>query len=457
MFDVESLRINKNIISESSPKLYIETYGCQMNVNDSEVVVSILQKNGYQRTENSNEADLILVNTCSIRENAETKVRARLFEFKKLKKSKPSIIVGVIGCMAERLKETLLEEEKTVDLIAGPDAYRDLPRLIEHAGNGQKAANVLLSYEETYADISPVRLDENKVSAFISIMRGCDNMCTYCVVPFTRGAERSRDPKSIIREAEEIFNNGYHEVTLLGQNVNSYYWNNPNGGSVNFAGLMEMVAHISPLLRVRFSTSHPKDISDELIYTIAKYPNICKSIHLPVQSGSTRVLGLMKRRYNRELYLDRIRMIKQLIPECSLSTDIIAGFCNETDEDHRETLTLMEEVGYDFAFMFKYSVRPGTFAEKNLVDDVSEEIKSHRLTEIISLQNKLSEISKKNDIGKTYEVLVEGVSKKSKDELFGRTSQNKVAIFPRGDFKAGNYVNVEITGCSSATLIGKVV
>ena len=359
--------------------------------------------------------------------------------------------------MAERLKETLLEEEKTVDLIAGPDAYRDLPRLIEHAGNGQKAANVLLSYEETYADISPVRLDENKVSAFISIMRGCDNMCTYCVVPFTRGAERSRDPKSIIREAEEIFNNGYREVTLLGQNVNSYYWNNPNGGSVNFAGLMEMVAHISPLLRVRFSTSHPKDISDELIYTIAKYPNICKSIHLPVQSGSTRVLGLMKRRYNRELYLDRIRMIKQVIPECSLSTDIIAGFCNETEEDRIETLTLMEEVGYDFAFMFKYSVRPGTFAEKNLVDDVSEEIKSQRLTEIISLQNKLSELSKKNDIGKTYEVLVEGVSKKSKDELFGRTSQNKVAIFPRGDFKAGNYVNVEITGCSSATLIGKVV
>lgn len=457
MLDVESPQINKSINTENRPKLYIETYGCQMNVNDSEVVVAILQKHGYQRTENSNEADLILVNTCSIRENAEQRVRTRLNEFRKLKKKKPSMLVGIIGCMAERLKEKLLEEEKSVDLIAGPDAYRDLPSLISNAGHGQKAANVLLSYEETYADISPVRLDENKVSAFISIMRGCNNMCAYCVVPFTRGTERSRDPQSILREAYEIFNTGYREITLLGQNVNSYYWTYENGEFINFAKLIEMVAQVSPLLRVRFSTSHPKDISDELLHTIAKYHNICKSIHLPVQSGSTKILSLMKRRYNRELYLDRINTIKRLIPECSLSTDIIAGFCTETEDDHRYTLTLMEEVGYDFAFMFKYSVRPGTYAEKKLTDDVPEKVKSRRLTEIIALQNKLSEKSKQNDIGKVFEVLVEGVSKKSNDELFGRTSQNKVVIFPRGNWKPCDYVNIKITGCSSATLFGKPI
>ncbi len=457
MFDTSTLNIDKTYNTVEKPKLYIETYGCQMNINDSEVVVSILQNHGYQRTEDSSVADLILVNTCSIRENAETRIHSRLFEFRKLKKKNPAMIVGVIGCMAERMKEKLLEDEKVVDLIAGPDAYRDLPTLISKVGHGQKAANVLLSYEETYADISPVRLDSNKVSAFISIMRGCDNMCAFCVVPFTRGAERSRDHKSILREANEAYEAGYREITLLGQNVNSYYWNGENGESVNFAKLMEMVAQVSPELRVRFSTSHPRDISDELLYTISKFPNICKSIHLPVQSGSSRILGLMKRKYNREWYLDRIKAIKQIIPGCTISTDIIVGFSSETEEDHHETLTLMEEVGYDFAFMFKYSVRPGTWAEKNLTDDVPDEIKSRRLTEIINLQGKLSERMKQADLGKVFEVLTEGISKKSTNELFGRTSQNKVVIFPRKGHKPGDYVNVEITRCSSATLFGQPV
>lgn len=447
----------KATTNNDNPKLFIETYGCQMNVNDSEVVMSIMQKNGYSRTENIQEADLILVNTCSIRENAEQRVRGRLDVFKQMKKRNPSLTVGVIGCMAERLKEKLLEEEKMVDLIAGPDAYRDLPSLVAKAGTGFKAANVLLSREETYADISPVRLDDNKVSAFVSIMRGCNNMCAYCVVPYTRGSERSRNPETIIREVHEIIEAGYKEVTLLGQNVNSYNWKYENGETVNFARLMEMVALTNSQVRVRFATSHPKDLSDELIQVISKYPNICRSIHLPAQSGSTRLLEVMNRKYSREWYLGRIEAIKRFIPDCSLSTDLIAGYCTETEEDHQQTLSLMREVGYDFAYMFKYSERPGTYAERHYKDDVDEEVKSRRLTEIINLQNELSAASKKKDLGQTFEVLVEGVSKKSHDEMFGRTSQNKVVVFPRFDFKPGDYVNVRITGCTSATLIGEVV
>jgi len=440
-----------------NPKFYIETYGCQMNVSDSEVVVSILQRNGFQLTNSSKEADLILINTCSIRDNAEQRIRGRLNVFKQFKKKKPSLLVGVIGCMAERLKEKFLEEEKSVDLIAGPDSYRDLPKLVKSAGYGFQASNVLLSFEETYADISPVRFEENKVSAFISIMRGCNNMCAYCVVPYTRGSERSRDPESILNETREIFNSGFSEVTLLGQNVNSYSWKPDGGNQINFTKLIERVAKISPLLRVRFATSHPKDISDDLLHTIALYPNICKSIHLPVQSGSSRILKLMNRKYDREGYLERIEAIKKTIPECSISTDIITGFCTETEEDHKETLSLMNFVNYDFAYMFKYSERPGTYAERHLKDDIQEEIKGRRLTEIINLQNKLSLQSKQMDVGKTFEVLVEGTSKKSKDELFGRTTQNKVVVFPKGELKPGDYLNAEITGFTSATLKGKVV
>jgi tRNA-2-methylthio-N6-dimethylallyladenosine synthase len=453
-FKPDNLNINQVLLANDKPKLFIETYGCQMNVNDSEIVVAILQQHGFQLTENIKEADTILINTCSIRDNAEQRVRGRLDVFKQLKKKKPSLVVGVIGCMAERLKNKLLEEEKVVDLIAGPDSYRDLPGLLSVAGSGQKAANVLLSREETYADISPVRLDANKVSAFISIMRGCNNMCAYCVVPYTRGAERSRDPKTILREAREVVEAGYREVTLLGQNVNSYSWKDENGDKFNFSKLLELVAGVSPLLRVRFATSHPKDISDELLYTIARVPNICKSIHLPVQSGSSRILKLMKRKYDREHYLERIHAIKNIIPGCSISTDIITGFCSETEEDHRETLSLMQEAGYDFAYMFKYSERSGTYAARHLKDDVAEGTKSGRLTEIINLQSRLSSVSKKNDVGKIVEVLVEGVSKKSDDELFGRTSQNKVVVFPKLNYKIGDYVNVEITGYTSATLKG---
>lgn len=443
--------------NNTNPKLFIETYGCQMNVNDSEVVMSIMQQNGFQSTADINDADLILINTCSIRENAEQRVRGRLSVFRGMKKKKPGLVVGVIGCMAERLKEKLLEEDKSVDLIAGPDAYRDLPSLVSVAGTGQKAANVLLSREETYADISPVRLDENKVSAFISIMRGCNNMCSYCVVPYTRGSERSRNPQTILREAREIVEAGYREVTLLGQNVNSYRWNEDGGEEVDFPRLMELVAQASPMLRVRFATSHPKDLSDKLIEVMQKYPNICKSIHLPAQSGSSRILETMNRKYTREWYLGRIAAIKAAMPECSVSTDIIAGFCTETEDDHQQTLSLMREVSYDFAYMFKYSERPGTFAERKLKDDVDEETKSRRLTEIINLQNQLSEKSKKNDLGKIFEILVEGTSKKSGNELFGRTTQNKVVVFPGEGRKPGDYVNVEVISCTSATLKGKIV
>ncbi len=446
---------------QSKQKLYIETYGCQMNAADSEVVISILQDNGYQTTENIDDADVILVNTCSIRENAEQRVWGRLDVFKHLKKKKPELIVGVIGCMAERLKEEIIKKKKIVDLVVGPDAYRDLPTLLETSETGQKVVNVLLSKEETYDDINPVRLDKNHVSAFVSIMRGCNNMCTYCIVPYVRGRERSRDPETIIREIKEILELGYKEVTLLGQNVDSYYWkttdSNNHHHELTFAQLLEKVAKISPDLRIRFSTSHPKDISDNVLYTMAMYNNICNHIHLPAQSGSTKVLKLMNRSYTREEYMNKIMAIKKILPECAISTDMMTGFCDETDDDHKETLSLMRWVNYDYAYMFKYSERPGTMAAKKLSDNVPEEIKSRRLTEIIDLQNKLSKTSKKQDIGKIFEVLVEGTSKRSNDNLVGRNSQNKVIVFPRENFQTGDYVSVKIEKTTSATLIGYAV
>jgi tRNA-2-methylthio-N6-dimethylallyladenosine synthase len=446
------------IQASTGSKVYIETYGCQMNVNDSEVVMAILKEQGYDNTPQMAEADLILINTCSIRDNAEQRVRGRLDVFRKLKKSNPGILIGVLGCMAERLKEKLLEEEKIVDIVVGPDAYRDLPKLVQQAGTGQKAINVLLSREETYADISPVRYDSNGISAFVSIMRGCNNMCAYCVVPYTRGGERSRDPQTILREIQELIDAGYREVTLLGQNVDSYHWKESDTcNSINFAQLLAMVAQLDTRLRVRFSTSHPKDMTDEVLHTMARYPNICKCIHLPAQSGSTRILESMKREYSREWYLSRIKAIRTIMPECAITTDIIAGYCSETEEDHQETLSLMKEVGYDFAFMFKYSERPKTYAQRHFADDVPDEIKSRRLQEIIDLQNELSAASKKSDLGKTYEVLIEGLSKKSKNEFFGRTSQNKVVVFPSNGYKIGDYVNVIIEDCTSATLKGRVI
>ncbi|HPX04858.1 MAG TPA: tRNA (N6-isopentenyl adenosine(37)-C2)-methylthiotransferase MiaB [Tenuifilaceae bacterium] len=444
-------------MKEELQKVFIETYGCQMNVNDSEVVASILKANGYEITEELEQADVVLVNTCSIRENAETRVFGRLDNFKQYKKKKPSLLVGVLGCMAERLKESLLEDQRAVDLVVGPDAYRELPVLLRAAEDGQKGINVLLSREETYADISPVRLDKNGVSAFVSIMRGCNNMCTYCVVPYTRGAERSRDPQTIVREVEELLTEGYREVTLLGQNVDSFRWKQPDGHVVNFAELLELVAKVSPSLRVRFSTSHPKDLSNEVLYTMAMYENICNHIHLPVQSGSTRVLELMNRGYSREYYLERINAIREILPDCSISTDIIAGFCTETELDHDQTLSMMSEVKYDFAYMFKYSVRPNTKAARKFEDDVPEEVKTRRLTEIIELQGKLAEESKLKDVGRCFEVLIEGESKKSSNEFFGRTSQNKVVVFPRENYKIGDYVFVEVTSCTPATLIGRIV
>ncbi len=444
----------KEKYSEGHSKVYIETYGCQMNVADSEVVISILNKSGFAYTDDLNEADLILVNTCSIRENAETRVFNRLVHFKHLKKKKQGLLVGVIGCMAERLKEKLLEEEKLVDLVVGPDAYRDLPKLVQQAESGQQAINVLLSREETYAEISPVRLDKNGVSAFVSIMRGCDNMCAYCVVPFTRGRERSRDPQTILNEVQELIDKGYKEVTLLGQNVDKYNW---NSGEVNFAKLLEMTAQLNPKLRVRFSTSYPQDMTDEVLYAIAKYDNICKYIHLPVQSGSTRMLDLMKRGYTREWYMNRITAIKNIIPDCAISSDFITGFCGETEKDHEDTLSLMEWVKFDYAYMFKYSERPNTYAARNLKDDIPEDVKSRRLDEIIQLQNKLSLASNKKDIGKSFEVLVEGVSKKSDNRLFGRNSQNKVIVFDQKNHQIGDYVQVKVTNCTSATLMGEAI
>jgi len=436
-------------------KVYIETYGCQMNVADSEVVASILADHGYEHTGDIKEAGLILINTCSIRENAEQRIWGRLKAIGHLKK-KNNAMIGLLGCMAERLREQILEKEHLVDLIAGPDSYRDLPALVNEAESGHKAVNVLLSREETYADINPVRMDRNGVTSFVSIMRGCNNMCAYCVVPYVRGAERSRDPMSIVNEVRELVNKGYREVTLLGQNVDSYNWKNEYG-QIGFPALLEMTALIDPSLRVRFSTSHPKDISDELLKTIARYPNICRHIHLPAQSGSSRVLKLMNREYTREWYMDRISAIRTIIPDCSISTDIIAGFCTETEEDHNDTLSLMEWVGYDFAYMFKYSERPGTKAARKYPDDIPEEIKTRRLNEIISLQNKLSARSKKLDVGRIFEVLTEDYSKRSQDFLSGRTSQNKVVVFPAEGHRKGEYVNVKVERCTSATLIGKAV
>jgi tRNA-2-methylthio-N6-dimethylallyladenosine synthase len=437
-------------------KFYIETYGCQMNVADTEVVASILKDNGFDHTEDIGIADLILVNTCSIRENAEQRIWGRLDIFRREKKKRPGTVVGVIGCMAERLKEKLLETDKMVDIVVGPDAYRELPILVTDAMEGHKAVNVLLSREETYADIAPVRLDKNGVTAFISIMRGCNNMCSYCVVPYTRGAERSRNPVSIVNEAMSLFRDGYREVTLLGQNVDSYNWTD-EGKSFGFGDLLSAVAKVNPLLRVRFSTSHPKDLSDEVLLVMADHPNICKHIHLPVQSGSSAVLKLMNRKYTREWYMGRVASIRRILPECSLSTDIIAGFCGETEEDHIQTLSLMEETGFDFAYMFAYSERPGTSAARKLEDDVPEEVKKRRLSEIIALQNRLSSASKKSDIGTTFEVLAEGVSKKSATHLYGRTSQNKVVVFPAGNYRPGDYVMVRVDRSTSATLIGTAI
>jgi len=441
-------------------RFYIESYGCQMNFSDSEIVASILNGAGFGATRNCEEADLILLNTCSIREKAEQTVRKRLTEFRKLKETNPGTLVGVLGCMAERLKAKLLEEEKLVDLVVGPDAYRTLPGLVEEAEGGQKAVNVLLSREETYADISPVRLESNGVSAFISIMRGCNNMCTFCVVPFTRGRERSRDAFSIVAEAKDLFDRGYKEVTLLGQNVDSYYWNNEaDNTNVTFAKLLEMVALVSPELRVRFSTSHPKDITDEVLYTMAKYENICNYIHLPVQSGNTRVLQLMNRTYTREWYMKKVDRIREIIPDCGISSDIIAGFCSETEEEHADTLSIMDYSQYDYSYMFFYSERPGTLAAKRYTDDVPEEVKKRRLQEIVDKQYRLSLESNQRDVGKTFKVLIEGESKKSNLEWMGRNSQNKVIVFPKEniDVKKGDYVLVHVHSCNKATLMGKIV
>jgi tRNA-2-methylthio-N6-dimethylallyladenosine synthase len=438
---------------------YIESYGCQMNFADSEVVASILNAEGFGATRNLEEADLVLLNTCSIREKAEQTVRKRLHDFKKAKAKKPSMLIGMLGCMAERLKSKLLEEEKLVDLVVGPDAYRSLPTLIEEAGGGQKAVNVLLSREETYADISPIRLDSNGITAFVSIMRGCNNMCSFCVVPFTRGRERSRDAYSIVAEARDLFERGYRDITLLGQNVDSYYWmDEARDQVVTFAALLEQVAQISPDLRVRFSTSHPKDITDEVLFTIARYENICKYIHLPVQSGSTRVLQLMNRTYTREWYKAKVDRIREIIPDCGISSDIIAGFCTETEADHQETLDIMRYSRYDMSYMFFYSERPGTLAARRYTDDVPEEVKRRRLQEIVDEQGRLSTQSNEADIGKTYKVLIEGNSRKSDDEWMGRNSQNKVIVFPKQGNQdlRGKYAWVKVTGCTRTTLLGEL-
>jgi tRNA-2-methylthio-N6-dimethylallyladenosine synthase len=439
-------------------KFYIESYGCAMNFADSEVVASILQDKGFGITPHFQEADMIFINTCSIREKAEATVRKRLTEFRKVKKYNPGVLIGVLGCMAERLKAKFIEEEKLVDIVVGPDAYRSLPVLIEEAESGQKGVNVLLSREETYGDISPIRLNSNGVTAFVSIMRGCNNMCSFCVVPFTRGRERSRDAASVIKECTDLFNDGYREVTLLGQNVDSYQWVNQEDNSiVSFANLMEKVAQISPLLRVRFSTSHPKDITDEVLFTIKKYENICNYIHLPVQSGSTRILQMMNRTYTREWYISKVDRIREVLPGCGLSTDSITGFCTETEEDHQQTLSLFEYCQYDLAYMYFYSERPGTLAERRFKDDVPLEVKKRRLQEIVALHRIHSLKSMEKEIGTTAKVLIEGNSKKSDEHWAGRNDQNKMVIFPKtGNFKKGDYVNVFIESCTAGTLIGKV-
>ena len=445
--------------NEFRKKFYIESYGCQMNFSDSEIVASILHEEGFGATRNFEEADLVLLNTCSIREKAEQTVRNRLHAFKKVQENNPGMLIGVLGCMAERLKAKFLEEEKLVDIVVGPDAYRSLPGLITEAEGGQKSVNVLLSRDETYADISPVRLDSNGVTAFVSIMRGCNNMCTFCVVPFTRGRERSRDAESIVNECRDLFSRGFREVTLLGQNVDSYYHTSAAGEEVNFANLLERVAHIDPLLRIRFSTSHPKDITDDVLHTMAKYDNICKYIHLPVQSGNTRILNLMNRTYTREWYLNKVKRIREVMPDCGLSTDVISGFCTETEEDHQDTLSVMELSRFDMAYMFSYSERPGTLAARRYEDDIPEEVKKRRLIEIINLQNGHSRESYKGDIGKTFEVLIEGSSKKSDKDWSGRNSQNKMLVFAKNEqpLKKGDYVKVKVTSATSATLLGEIV
>lgn len=460
--DLDLARISVDEGGENKRKMYIESYGCQMNFADSEIVASIMRENGFATTSKIEEAELILLNTCAIRDNAEQKVRNRLQHLVPMKKKQKNVKIGVLGCMAERLKTKLLEEEKIVDMVVGPDAYRDLPNLINEVEDGQKAVNVFLSREETYADITPIRLDSNGVTAFISIMRGCDNMCSFCVVPFTRGRERSRDPLSIVKEARELFEQGYREVTLLGQNVDSYKWKGTEDSqtetTTTFANLLEMVALIHPDLRVRFSTSHPKDITDEVLYTMKKYENICKYIHLPAQSGSSRILDLMNRTYDREWYMGKIDRIREILGvECGISQDMITGFCTETEEDHQDTLSLMDYVKYDYGYMFAYSERPNTPAAKKLVDDIPAEVKSRRLTEVINKQQLHSLERNQMAIGKVHKVLVEGISKRSAEQLCGRNDQNKMIVFPKENFKKGDYVNVLVTECTAATLIGKAV
>jgi tRNA-2-methylthio-N6-dimethylallyladenosine synthase len=447
-------------LSASNKHFYIESYGCQMNFSDSEIIASILQSSGFGSTRDVEQANLILLNTCSIREKAEQTIRKRLTEFKKIKRRNPSLLIGVLGCMAERLKSKLLEEEKLVDIVVGPDAYRTLPQLIEEAETGAKAVNVLLSREETYADIAPVRINSNGITAFVSIMRGCNNMCAFCVVPFTRGRERSRDHLSIVDECKDLFERGFKEVTLLGQNVDSYYWVDPaTNHAVDFAMLLEKVALISPSLRVRFSTSHPKDITENVLQTMKAYDNICKYIHLPVQSGSTKILQLMNRTYTREWYLAKVKRIREVMPDCAISSDIIAGFCTEDDQDHLDTLDVMRNSKYEYSYMFMYSERPGTLAAKRYKDDVPMEVKKKRLEEIVSLQNYLSLETNKLDIGKKVEVLIEGNSKKNEKQWMGRNSQNKVVVFDKTDkaLQPGDYVWVEVKGCTQGTLLGKMV
>ncbi len=457
----ETVKVTEDEPAVNKKKLFIESYGCQMNFSDSEIVASVMRNAGFATTSSEDDADLIFLNTCAIRDNAEQKVRNRLKALNTLKKKRPGLLIGVLGCMAERLKARLLEEEKMVDIVTGPDAYRELPNLVDEAESGQKAVNVLLSREETYADISPIRLNSNGVTAFISIMRGCNNMCSFCVVPFTRGRERSRDPFSIVKEARGLFDQGYREVTLLGQNVDSYRWKpveSTGGESVDFAGLLEMVALVDPDLRVRFSTSHPKDITDDVLYTMKKYGNICNYIHLPAQSGNSRILKLMNRTYDREWYLGKIDRIREILGEdCGISHDMISGFCSETEEEHRDSLTLMEYARFDYGYMFSYSERPGTPAAKKFADDVPDEVKKRRLVEIIDLQQQLSLERNRRAVGKIHKVLAEGPSKRSEEYLQGRNDQNKVVVFPKEHYRKGDYVHVQVTECTAATLIGVAV
>lgn len=457
--DLEDAKVSIDKNTGKPRKMYLESYGCQMNFSDSEIVTSIMSKEGFDTTSDYHEADIVFLNTCSIRENAEQKVRNRLKHINAARKQKPDMLIGILGCMAERLKSKLLDQEKVVDMVVGPDAYRDLPKLIKETDEGGKGVNVFLSKEETYADISPVRVDSNGVSAFISIMRGCDNMCSFCVVPFTRGRERSRDPYSIVQEAQELTDKGYKEVTLLGQNVDSYKWENKESGEqVDFVGLLEKVALIDPNLRVRFSTSHPKDITDEVLYTMRRYDNICKYIHLPAQCGSSRVLALMNRTYTREWYMERVDAIRRILGEdCGISSDMIAGFCTETEEEHQQSLSLMRYAQYDFSYMFAYSERPGTLAAKRYEDDIPVDVKKRRLNEIIGLQGELSKERNKRDIYKVHTVLVEGTSKKSTQDLKGRNSQNKMVVFPAENYKPGQYVDVYVEDCTQATLKGKAL